>query len=180
MDARTLRDFVDTDYPRVVAAVTLACGDGALAEDAVQEALAGALDRTDIRNLAAWVTTVASNHARSALRRRGREHRAVLRLPERRQAIGPAEVAEVTTVHRAVSQLPRRQRQAIILRYFLDLDVVEVARELHIAEGTAKALLHQGRRRLARELGDATEPPGHAPGDLAPPPTLPASKEAPR
>lgn len=160
VDADTLRNFVTGEYSRVVAAVTLVCGDSAMAEDAVQDALARAIDRDDtepLRNLAAWVTTVACNQARSVLRRRGRERRAVLRLGPRPEPLSPAAIGEATAVHQAISRLPRRQRQAIVLRYFCDLDVVEVAEQLGIAEGTAKALLHQGRRRLAQHLG---APPG--------------------
>jgi RNA polymerase sigma-70 factor (ECF subfamily) len=54
---------------------------------------------------------------------------------------------------REVRRLPSRQAQAIALHYIEDLSVSEVAGILGVAEGTVKALLHQGRERLRRELG---------------------------
>ncbi len=162
MDPIRLQEFVATEYPKVVGAVTVVCNDRSLAEDAVQEALARAIERsaagTEIRNLAAWVTTVACNHTRSGFRRRERELRALRRLrPEPDAGDLGDRSDDVVTLHRAVRLLPRRQRQAIVLRYFLGLDVAEVALELGIAEGTAKALLFQGRARLRGALSD-TDP----------------------
>lgn len=169
MDPDRLRTFVATEYPRVVAAVTLVCGDSSAAEDAVQEALARACEQlargAHIRNLAAWVTTVASNHTRTGFRRSERERRALVRLAVRESPDEPDSRADAIAVHHAVSQLPRRQRHAVVLRYFLGLDIVEVAAELGVAEGTAKALLYQGRNRLAHALGEPADPP-HS-GDTA-------------
>jgi RNA polymerase sigma-70 factor, ECF subfamily len=54
---------------------------------------------------------------------------------------------------RAVRALPRRQAQAIALFYLEDLPVAAIAEVLDCAEGTVKALLHQGRRTLAARLG---------------------------
>src|SRR4029079_14213779 len=76
--------FLRETYPRIVGALTLVVGNRAAAEDAVQEALAGAWERdergTDIDNLAAWVTTVSMDLSRNALRRRRAESRANERL----------------------------------------------------------------------------------------------------
>src|SRR6188508_2204437 len=72
MEAR-LQGFVATEYRQVVATVELVCGSSSTAEDAVQEALARAWERDargeTIDRLAAWVTTVSLNLARSQMRR---------------------------------------------------------------------------------------------------------------
>src|SRR5688572_26827015 len=72
LDAR-LAAFLDGEYRQVVATVELVCGSLATAEDAVQEGLARAWERETrgdtIDNLAAWVTTVSLNLARSQMRR---------------------------------------------------------------------------------------------------------------
>ncbi len=52
--------------------------------------------------------------------------------------------------------LPRGQREATVLRYYLDLDVAEVAMALRVGEGTAKTTLHRARRALATALGEET------------------------
>lgn len=159
MDPDRLRTFVVTEYPKVVAVVAVLCGDDGLAEDSVQEALARACEQErrgrHIDNLAAWVTTVASNETRSWYRRRGREQRALARHgPRLDPAPDPAASADEVAVRRAVAALPRRQRQAVALRYFLGLDLTEIARTLGVADGTVKALLFQARRRLGDALDD--------------------------
>jgi len=89
LDEGTIRAFLATEYPRIVGAVALVAGSRAAAEDAVQEALARAWERTDrgegIDSLPAWVTRVAMNLSRSALRRL----RAELRARERLAAAAP-------------------------------------------------------------------------------------------
>ena len=148
----------------MVGAVALISGTGAAAEDAVQEALARAWERSErgerIESLKAWVTTVAINQVRSGFRRLRAERRA-------RQRAGPGAWPEVSAglpsmpgtelaldVRRALQSLPRRQREATVLRYYLDMDVAEIAQVLRINEGTAKTTLHRARRALAEALGD--------------------------
>lgn len=57
-------------------------------------------------------------------------------------------------VRRAVTQLAPQQRAAVMLHYFDDLPLAEVARLLGCREGTVKAHLHQARARLATRLVD--------------------------
>ncbi len=157
-----MRRFLGTDYPRIVAGLTLASGSRAAAEDSVQEALARAWERSErgqrVESLGAWVTVVATNLTRSAIRRRLAERRARGRLEA---SARPAHAGELTTaaeeridVERALSTLSRRQREAVVLRYYLDLSVAEVAEALHVSEGTAKTTLFRARAALSRALGD--------------------------
>jgi RNA polymerase sigma factor (sigma-70 family) len=55
-------------------------------------------------------------------------------------------------VRRALERLPRRQREAIVLRYYLDLDVREVAAVMRIEEGTAKSTLARAREALGHQV----------------------------
>src|SRR5436305_15219493 len=84
LDENDVRQFLDADYPRLVAGVALACGSRVAAEDAVHEALARAWERSErgetISSLAAWVTTAALNNTRSGFRRARAERRARARL----------------------------------------------------------------------------------------------------
>jgi RNA polymerase sigma factor (sigma-70 family) len=139
----------------LVGAVALIAGSRAAAEETVQEALARAWERSrrgeQIENLGAWVTTVSLNLARSGLRRLRAERKA-------RDRLGVAEVgggaspAERIDLRRALAELPRRQREATVLRYYLGLDVREVAEALGVPEGTAKSLLARARHALATAL----------------------------
>jgi RNA polymerase sigma-70 factor (ECF subfamily) len=69
-------------------------------------------------------------------------------------AFGPEAAEWRTDLARALAALPRRQREVAVFRYFLDLDVAEVAALLGIPEGTVKSALHRARRSLAEALGE--------------------------
>lgn len=56
-------------------------------------------------------------------------------------------------IQAALSQLPARQRAAIVQRYFLDMSEKEMADVLEAAPGTVKWLLHAARTRLRTLLG---------------------------
>ncbi len=163
LDEDTIRTFLATEYPRLVAGIALVSGSRPAAEDAVQEALARAWERSErgerIESLVAWVTTASMNLVRSGFRRLRAERRARQRLGlggsadpnEGRAAIGATEAS--VDVRRALASLPRRQREATMLRYYLDMDVAEVAAALRINVGTAKTTLFRARRSLAAALG---------------------------
>jgi RNA polymerase sigma-70 factor (ECF subfamily) len=153
LDEASIREFLAGDYSRIVAGVALVAGSRPAAEDAVQEALARAWERSlrgeSIDRLEAWVTTVAMNLARSRLRRIRAEWRARGRLEvSAAPTLGP----ERADLRRALESLPRRQREVTVLHYYLDLDVAEVARTLGVSAGAVKASLHLARRALARSL----------------------------
>jgi RNA polymerase sigma-70 factor (ECF subfamily) len=157
-----IREFLLTGYPRLVAGLTLMAGSRAAAEDAVQEAVARAWERSQrgepIDSLPAWVTRVAVNLSRSRWRRSRVEQRGRERIGG---AGGPAHrddrPEDRIDVRRALAALPRRQREATVLRYYLGLDVAEVAAALGVTEGTAKTTLYRARQTLAAALGDHDE-----------------------
>jgi RNA polymerase sigma-70 factor (ECF subfamily) len=150
-------EFYRTDYPRLVAAIGLLIGDLDLARDAVDEALARAWERMgrgeSIDCLPAWVRSVALNVVRGRFRRRAIERRV-------RSRIAASALRDSSTPHaglegigvdvrRALTTLPRRQREVTILYYFLDLSVEEIAGGLSVSEGTVKTSLHRARAALA-------------------------------
>lgn len=165
MDEESIRQFLATDYARLVAGLALVCGSRPAAEDAVQEALARGWERAGrgehIESVGAWVTVVATNLLRSGLRRLRVERRARERLRAVRPATpvdrGPAVDARVD-LGRALAALPHRQREATVLFYYLDLGVADVARALGVSEGTAKTALFRARRALAEALGGRVDP----------------------
>lgn len=158
LDEAELRTFLAERYPRLVAGVALIAGSRAAAEDAVQEALARAWERTDrgeqIESLPAWITRVAVNLSKSRLRRLRAEARARERIA---RAAGAAALdTEVRLdIEHALAALPRRQREVTVLRYYLGLDVEETAATLEVSPGTVKTCLFRARRALAAALGEA-------------------------
>lgn len=164
--AERLRTFIDTEYRQVVATVELVCGSLATAEDAVQEALARAWEHeakgASIDRLGAWVTTVSLNLARSQMRRWRCERSAQAKLlPLARVAPdAPGASGEAHAVREALRALPRRQREVTVLRYYLGLDVAEIASWLGIGDGTVKAMLFRARQSLAGMLREHEEDDG--------------------
>lgn len=129
------------------------------AEDLVQEAFLKALRKWD-RSAAAetfypWVQTTLTRLHMNSLRRGFRERRAYARVRPEETYSEP--VRRDDEVMRALASLPPRQRAAVVLKYYEDLSVSDIAERMGAAEGTIKALLHQARQRLGVELADARE-----------------------
>lgn len=154
-----LQRFIDEHYRQVVGSVTLITGDRAAAEDAVQEALVKAWRRRDepVERLAAWITVVASNEARSRHRRRSAEERAYARSGVVADATVDTTTPLDTDLYAALAGLPLRERQVAVLFYVHDLAVADVARALGVSEGSVKTLLSRARAHLARSLGNQEE-----------------------
>jgi RNA polymerase sigma factor (sigma-70 family) len=67
--------------------------------------------------------------------------------------VGEPPTAHRLDVDRALAALPRRQREAAVLRYYLQLSTREVASALELDEGTVKNTLFRARVALAQALG---------------------------
>jgi RNA polymerase sigma factor (sigma-70 family) len=150
--------FCVEEHPRLVGALSLYCGDRGVAEELAQDALSRACrDWRKVRRLdtrGAWTHRVAINLANSYFRRAAAEARAKRRL-ERQQRVhtDPAvDAAAAMTIRTAVSSLPRRQRTALILRYFADLSVRDVAAAMECPEGTVKTLTRKAIASMRQSL----------------------------
>jgi RNA polymerase sigma-70 factor (ECF subfamily) len=124
------------------------------AEDLIQDTLVRAWQKRELFDAdrgtyRSWLFAIMADRARQRWRRR-----TVLRLTDRDESTPDAEVNSVSRVdvRRAVESLPLRQRNAIILRFYLDLNVDEVAKVLHCPAGTAKSLLYRARLSLQQYL----------------------------
>lgn len=156
MDARSFAAEVAGDYPRLVRSVALFCGDVDEAEDAVQEAMARLWERRErgevIQSPVGWIAVVATNQTRSVARREARRkrHLSMVRFAPAVDEMG--RVDDVDAVRAAVLRLPRRQREVVILHYYLDHSIREASDLLGLSEGAVKNALHNARQHLAREL----------------------------
>jgi RNA polymerase sigma factor (sigma-70 family) len=134
-------------HPRLVGALRLYLGDVEVARELAQDALVRVVERapevTAMERPDAWAFRVAFNLARSRLRRLGAERRAHARSGPAPAEADPVDVAAAVAVRRALALLPPRQRQAVVLRYYADLSLEEVARAMGCRPGTVKAHLHQ-------------------------------------
>jgi len=165
---RDFEEFYQANYGVTVALVMGVLGSQAEAEDVAQETFARALARwprlSSYELPEAWVRQVALRLATDAGRRLHRAIRTSLRLRGVLTAAGasapgpePGESLAFTALGPALMLLPLREREVIVLHYFLDLPVEQIAHERRIPAGTVKARLVSGRRRLERELGRTRE-----------------------
>jgi RNA polymerase sigma-70 factor (ECF subfamily) len=128
-------------------------GDAGAAVDIAQEAFTRLLARwRGVRDPRAWLFYVATNltrdHWRGVVRDRDLSERAATGLV----STSPPPDAWLRDL---VERLPVRQRQAILLHYYADISIEEIARLLHVPAGTVKRRLHDGRNRLAGEIRGA-------------------------
>ncbi len=150
-------------FSALVAQVYAYLGDGAEAQDLVQEAYLRAWQKWRIVSQyddpVAWVRRVAFNLATSRWRRQNllnrvlRQHHTAHRVPV--PAIGPEHVALVS----ALRQLPQQQRLAVVLHYLADMSVEDVAIEIGVPRGTVLSWLHRSREKLAAQLSGPETPP---------------------
>jgi RNA polymerase sigma factor (sigma-70 family) len=135
---------------RVVAAST---GNMTLAEDQTAEAFARAwASWNKVSNHPApraWVVRTALNAGASWWHRRSKE--TALASHDIASADGQENGLD-TAVLTALRRLPARQREVIVLRVFLDLDIDTTARELGLAAGTVRAHLSRAMTALRNEL----------------------------
>jgi RNA polymerase sigma factor (sigma-70 family) len=146
-----LESLYRREYRRFLRVALAILRDESRAVDAVQDAFASAIRRRgQFRGegpLAAWVWRMVVN---AALKERGRPrprefHELEIAVPRE----------EPTPVAEAIARLPERQRLALFLRYYADLDYRSIAAALEISTGTVGATLsaaHSSLRRLLQEV----------------------------
>jgi RNA polymerase sigma-70 factor (ECF subfamily) len=123
-------------------------GERSTAEDLAQEAMARVYARWFVlREPQPYAFRIVTNLARDRWRRR-RHEIANLRdlVPE---DAAPADVSVLD----AVQRLPDQLRDVVLLYYYADLPVDEVARAIRRPAGTVKRRLHEARAHLATALG---------------------------
>lgn len=126
------------------------------AENVAAEVLARALVRWNhlqaSPTLPGWIVTVSTNLAIGHLRKASR---APLR-PVVEVASAPSPDDRLDLVD-ALLTLPRRQRQALALRYFLDLSEADIAGQMGISVSSVKTHLQRGLRGLRHLLSETPE-----------------------
>ncbi|HEY3212232.1 MAG TPA: sigma-70 family RNA polymerase sigma factor [Actinomycetota bacterium] len=156
--------FFQAEYPALVRSMYLIVRDKEQARDLAQEAFVQLFSRwrriSHYERPEAWIRRVAIRMAVRAMRRE-RLRRRLEHEFEAAPASGPLDL----DVLRAVAKLSGAQRAAVVLFYFEDRSVADVADILACSEVTAKVHLHRARKRLAELLEEEEEPEDvrHAP-----------------
>ena len=147
--------FVEA-FPRVTRTVALMLHDARRAEDVAQDAFVQLLKNWDkisrYERPDAWVRRVAIRLAMRALRR---DRLWSLVKADVRQPM-PLQPRDLD-VAEAIGKLPGMQRAAVVLFYYEDLPIADIAQALGCAEPTARVHLHRARRRLAELLHEEAD-----------------------
>ena len=157
-----LEQLYDAHYVRLVRLAVLLLGDAGRAEEVVQDSFVAVYRRWDqlaAADLPAYLRQTVVNRSRSVLRHLavvskhaphapvdepGADHD-LLRHSQRRAVVD------------AMLQLPRRQREVLALRYYLDLSEREIAETLGISPGAVKSHASRGAEALRRSLSPLLE-----------------------
>lgn len=140
------------------------------AEDCVSDSLVSLIKKINILRpmqcsvLRAYVVITVRNTAINTLRRQRRQKLAdvpleVLPEPEdqgvERQFLTRAQLEWLKA---AIRQLPPRESQALMMRYFQQLGMAEIAQSMNATESSVRSLLSRGRKRLTTWLSKEDEP----------------------
>ena len=139
-------EFFSDRYRSAARFAFLLTGSGHVAEEIAQDAFLQVFRRwAEIRNPQAYLSRALVSGARSWGRK---EHRRPSGQPNR-----PVEYdSDAITVRNTLWALPERQREALVLRYFLGCIDREIAEAMGCPVGTVKSLIH---RRAGQDEGDA-------------------------
>jgi RNA polymerase sigma-70 factor (sigma-E family) len=142
----------------LVRLAVLMVGDQQAAEDVVQDAFLGLYRRwsalKDPDRALSYARSSVLNGCRMVLRARSSRDKITLAAPD------DIESAEATAllgeanrqVLAALRRLPARQREAVVLRYYLDMTENQAAQAMRVSRGTVKSATSRGLAALARLL----------------------------
>jgi RNA polymerase sigma-70 factor (ECF subfamily) len=145
--------FFSAEYPRL----TRYCGslirNREQAEDLAQEAFSLLLARwSHVRDPTSYLYRVATNLVRRSWRRSALDRRRLLDLQRNVESTTPDATQELV-LRDALSRIPRRHRDVVLLHYYAGLSVAEVALAVERPRGTVLRQLSEARERLLVQLG---------------------------
>lgn len=146
-------------YPRLVAHAMLLVRSREQAEDLVQDALvktfSGRLGAEQVRSAESYVKRAILSTYLDGFRRR--KHWAAIRhlsaVPDDDGARTEALVTDRMHVFQALGSLAPRERACVVLRFYEDMTVRQIADHLSLSQGSVKRYLHDGVRSLEHALG---------------------------
>lgn len=153
-------DLFRTCHLELVRLALMMTGDLATAEDVVQDVFERLHRRwPSLRDPAgglAYARASVLNGCRSAHRRNTVSRKHAVRIADRPEPDQDAATAAAdrSALADALRTLPARQREVLVLRYFCDLDVAEIAAMLRIGPSAVRSTMSRGLAALARVVGE--------------------------
>ena len=164
-DQEAFGQLVRAGFPRLKGVAYLVLRDVDRAEDAVQEAYVAAWqDLRALRDPDAWDAWIRRLLIRTCYRFAKKERRRtevelhVTPDPARNTHDASADVADREWVYAELARIDVEKRSVIVLHYYLDLPMREVAEILDIPYGTAASRLHRGLELMRASMHRVSEP----------------------
>ncbi len=172
-DQAAAKELHDSHYPAALRLAYMLLQNSQDAEDAVQNAFIYAFERLDRYDpgpavFATWLKIIVTSRCRGMLRRHRRARWLSLQTliatgrepkdesPNHRPDVALELLGVQQVIWQALEQVPRKSRQALILRYFGELSYPEIALALDCALSTAKSRVAYGIKKLAHLLEQET------------------------
>ena len=156
-DVPSLEKLIGGYYDTIYAFCCRRTGDPSTGADACQETFLSM-----VRNLPkyrergyfkSWLFAIASNCCNDVFRKKRPLAELNEDLPDANQAF-ESRTGNALLIKSALAQLPGFQAEAVILRYYHDCTIGDIARIQHIPVGTAKTRLHRSLQKLRKILGE--------------------------
>lgn len=160
--------LVQRHYKNIFAYIYRKVGDYHLAYDLTQETFVKMMKSINnykpYGKFSNWLLTIAVNQCRdyfrsSKFKQMDNEQEFQDWIPDEKENIAQllSKKVESERVRTALQQLPDFQREAIILQYYHDLKIREIAKITHSKEATVKSRLRQGIQKLQKKFREENE-----------------------
>jgi len=153
-DANSFASLLDPLLDPAYRLASVMLADRGAAEDAVQEASIKAWRklrqlRGDAGSLRSWFLSIVANECRMMRRQRWW---GVLKMAEIEKPSNTEVETAPSDLHRALLRLSPEERLPLVLHFYLDLRLEEVARTLRVSPSAAKSRIYRAARRLRSDL----------------------------
>jgi RNA polymerase sigma-70 factor, ECF subfamily len=169
-DASAFGTLVDRHWKTIVAIALSRIADRALAEDVAQDSFLKAYSHLhSLRRpsqFGGWLSKIAIQECANTLRNRIRHREALASAPvpdQEAQAVGVfasnpgLSESQALFVRQAVSRLPEKSRNVVVMRFVAGLSAVQIAEQLGKRPGTVRVWLHRAYRILRKDLAPLLE-----------------------
>jgi len=152
-----LENYTNTEYGKLVNYLKRFYGQDS--EDACQDAIVQVIKywhslRSEDK-FRPWMLKTAINRALT-IKKKGKRIKTSY-LPELLSEPSVPQIEQdetATRIRRAINSLPDKYKSVIVLRYYSDLSMLAISKELKIPEGSVKRRLHQAKKLLHAKLGN--------------------------
>lgn len=147
-EAKSFEEFFADRFAPLARLAFLLTGSAAVADEIAQDACEQVLRRwSDVSFPGAYARVAVVNGSRAWGRRQARSSAYVPEPP------GPVMLdSDAVAVRAALATLPSTEREVLVLRFYVDLTVDDIARDLKLPSGTVKSHIHRGLLRMQGEL----------------------------